>query len=76
MPTPDAPILFLNPPTDSQFVQRVSDAMERLSTSAELQRALRAYYPGAVVRSRDLDGDPAAWYVYRDGRWIPPPQEG
>jgi hypothetical protein len=39
-------------------------------TTDELQAALRHSYPRAVVRDRDLTGDPLVWYVYREGHWV------
>lgn len=37
-----------------------------------MQRRLRAAYPAAVVRPRELSSEAAViWYVYRDGRWTP-----
>ena len=46
---------------------------ERLrAEAADLQRRLRAWYPNAVVRPRDLANEQSnVWYVYRDGHWIP-----
>ena len=65
------PILILNPRQDPAFVQRVrrieADGLER---PEDLVEALRAEYPGIVVRPRELSSEPAVvWYVYRDGRW-------
>lgn len=63
--------LVMNPVSDAGFVQRVRELREGHTTPASFQIALRAYYPDAVVRSRDLDGEAPTWYVYRDGRWTP-----
>jgi PAS domain-containing protein len=41
------------------------------STPAELEARLRRLFPRAVVRPRDIVGEPDAWYVYRDGTWRP-----
>lgn len=41
---------------------------------AELEQALRASHPQAVVHRRELDAERTpVWYVYRDGHWISPP---
>src|SRR5207245_4298340 len=37
----------------------------------ELEERLRRFFPRAVVRRRDISGEPPAWYVYRDGGWRP-----
>ena len=37
----------------------------------ELEARLRRLFPRAVVRRRDISGEPTAWYVYRDGGWRP-----
>ena len=63
---------YVNPRNDVDFAMLV----DRLAASAEgpeeLEQALRATYPNAVVRVRGLDGDRIAiWYVYRDGSWSP-----
>ena len=39
----------------------------------ELEERLRRFFPRAVVRRRDISGEPTAWYVYRDGGWRPAP---
>ena len=38
---------------------------------AALEARLRLLFPRAVVRRRDISGEPSAWYVYRDGAWRP-----
>ncbi|MFL5777478.1 MAG: hypothetical protein ACJ761_00915 [Chloroflexota bacterium] len=44
-------------------------------TPSDLQAALRALYPNGVVHQRErlakLTDDEEAWYVYRDGRYVP-----
>lgn len=65
------PVLVVNPATDGPFEARARELAEGSRTPAELQEALRAHYPEAVVRSRDLAGEDETWYVYRDGRWVP-----
>jgi hypothetical protein len=72
---PFRPILVVNPATDRAFRDFAEDAVQRLERSApaELQRKLRARYPDAVARARDLHGESAVvWYVYRDGHWVMP----
>ena len=65
------PILISNPVSDGAFVERVGDIAAVSGTAYALQVALRAYYPDAVVRDRDLAGEATTWYVYRDGHWKP-----
>jgi hypothetical protein len=67
------PALHLNPSDDEAFATDVARLIALgLRDAAEFQRRLRAWYPGALVRPRDLAHEPfALWYVYRDGRWVP-----
>jgi hypothetical protein len=66
-------IRFLNPFDDATFVQTVESLMGAgVSDPADLQEKLRHSYPSAVVRERAVSGELLpAWYVYRDGRWVP-----
>jgi hypothetical protein len=64
-------ILIINPTTDAEFRECAISLERASSTPADLQSALRAYYPSAVVRPRGLSGEREAWYVYRDGHWVP-----
>lgn len=67
-PTPE---IITIPTSDVAFAQ----AMERLLQSTDpatpqaLELRLRRLFPRAVVRAREISGEPPAWYVYRDGRW-------
>lgn len=67
------PVVILNPRSDVRFVSLVSELMANpLGDPSELQAGLRAEYPDAVVRRRELSSEPTeVWYVYRDGRWTP-----
>jgi hypothetical protein len=65
------PQLFLNPTWDETFVDRALGLALDGTKPDTLQAALRAYYPHAVVRPRELAGEYESWYVYRDGHWIP-----
>ncbi len=67
------PILILNPRSDVRFVQLVSELMGGVVGEPEgLQAGLRADFPEAVVRRRELSSESTdVWYVYRDGRWTP-----
>ena len=69
-----SPALHLNPSDDDAFVAVVDRLLAGgLRDAGEFQRRLRDSYPGALVRPRDLAFEPfVVWYVYRDGRWIPP----
>jgi hypothetical protein len=71
-------IRFLNPGTDQAFVQTVGTVLTtHIASAAELEARLREHYPAAVVHERDLAGeDGPAWYVYRDGHWVPDEGEG
>ena len=64
-------ILIVNPTSDPVFVRRVHELHRVFRTPAELQARLRDEHPAAVVRPRGLSGEAEAWYVYRDGRWVP-----
>jgi len=67
-----APWLVLNPSTDDDFVDRARSLAAEATTAEALEQALRAYYPRAVVRRRDLSAEHESWYVYREGHWVPP----
>jgi hypothetical protein len=72
-----APILVINPRTDADFVAHAQDALRDAASAEDLEHALRTRYPHAVVRPRELDGERTqVWYVYREGRWMPPTQGG
>jgi hypothetical protein len=72
LPTEPRPALVLNPSGDrafSELAHRLLD--EGVRAPDELEHRLREQHPFAVVRPRELQGEPAeTWYVYRDGRWI------
>jgi hypothetical protein len=72
------PALHLNPGDDEVFAAVVGHLLARgLRDATEFQSRLRDTYPGALVRPRDLAHEPfVLWYVYRDGRWIPPDVDG
>ena len=74
MPLELPPALHLNPSDDEAFAAAVDDLLAGgLRDAGEFQQRLRISYPGALVRPRDLAFEPfSVWYVYRDGRWIPP----
>jgi PAS domain-containing protein len=69
----DAAHVIKIPSTDEAFRRYV----DRLRTVASLrspealEARLRRVFPRAVVRRREISGEPAAWYVYRDGGWRP-----
>jgi hypothetical protein len=64
------PTLVTNPTDDDAFAAAAADALVQARTTDELQTALRRDYPRAIVRDRDLAGDPFVWYVYREGHWV------
>ena len=67
------PLLIVNPRSDVRFVERVNELTAGAGTDpAALQASLRADYPNAIVRRRELSSESTEmWYVYRDGRWSP-----
>jgi hypothetical protein len=67
-----APALHLNPGDDEAFAAEVDRLITTgLRDAGEFQERLRAWYPAATVRPRDLASEPyTVWYVYRDGRWV------
>ena len=67
------PVLVLNPPDDRDFTSLARQLVsEGVRSPDELEQRLHERHPSAVVRPRELAGEPAeTWYVYRDGRWIP-----
>ena len=73
-PIGSAPALHLNPSDDEAFASDVARVLAtRPRNAADFQARLRARYPEALVRPRDLAHEPfVLWYVYRDGRWVPP----
>jgi hypothetical protein len=69
-----ASALHLNPGDDEAFAADVDRLIATgLRDVKEFQERLRAFYPEATVRPRDLASEPfVVWYVYRDGRWVHP----
>ena len=67
------PLLIVNPRSDVRFVQLVAElTAEATIDLSDLQSRLRATYPEAIVRRRELSSESTEmWYVYRDGRWSP-----
>jgi PAS domain-containing protein len=71
LPPSDALRIITIPTTDTAFRRHVDRLRARTSLDSpeELEARLRRLFPRAVVRQRDLSGEPPAWYVYRDGSW-------
>ena len=71
---PSRPTIVANPPGDARFRALIDAFVLSAGMRAEdLEAALRAHYPAAVVRPRALAGERfEVWYVYRDGHWIGP----
>jgi PAS domain-containing protein len=61
------------PSADRAFAEHVERLRSGLpaATPATFEARLRRLYPRVVVRERALAGEPPAWYVYRDGAWMP-----
>lgn len=68
------PTIVANPPGDARFRALINAFLMTGGGRAEdLEAALRAEHPAAVVRPRALAGERfEVWYVYRDGHWIRP----
>lgn len=66
--------LVLNPRTDREFVAYAESLFaDKVMTAEGFESRLRARYPSAVVRPRELASEPyTLWYCYRDGKWTPP----
>ena len=66
------PLIVANPPGDAAFRALIDGVLSAgVGSPHELEAALRATYPQAVVRPRELAGESfEVWYVYRDGHWI------
>jgi hypothetical protein len=67
------PALVINPADDVDFREAVQTALadgEGEYTPVDLEAVLKAHYPAVLVRPRNLEGEPIAWYVYRDGHWV------
>ena len=66
------PFIVLNPRDDPRFARVARRLLDSgVATVDAMQRRLRESYPGSVVRERGLSHEPAVWYVYRDGHWVP-----
>ncbi len=65
------PRVLTIPSSDLGFRRHVDrlQAAGLLITPEALEARLRRMFPRAVVRRRDISGEPVAWYVYRDGGW-------
>ena len=70
MPAADFRLITI-PTSDGAFREHVTRlrAAAGASSPEHLERRLRALFPRAVVRARELSNEPPAWYVYRDGGW-------
>jgi len=66
------PLIVANPAEDRPFRALIdSGLMSGIGRPEELETILRARYPLAVVRPRELAGERTpVWYVYREGHWI------
>jgi PAS domain-containing protein len=67
------PRLITIPSTDTAFRTHVDRlrANEHPASAGDLEARLRRLFPRVVVVERSLSGEMPAWYVYRDGRWVP-----
>jgi hypothetical protein len=67
------PTIVRNPPRDRDFGAAIEALLDKgVRDPAVAQAELRASYPRAVVRPRELDAESTpVWYVYREGRWMP-----
>jgi hypothetical protein len=61
----------INPRRDADFVATVEAEGPTAESPAAFELSLRARYPRAVVRPRQLEGERSeVWYVYREGTWV------
>src|SRR5690348_1867984 len=65
------PRVITIPSTDLAFRKHVAGIHAKAPDPEALERRLRRIFPLVVVRERLVSEEPA-WYVYRDGRWLPP----
>jgi len=67
------PRLICLPSSASGFSDAVQTVMAQnpwVDGPADLEEALRPYFPAVRIRARGLDGEPIpTWYVYRDGHY-------
>lgn len=64
-------VLIITIPTNDLAFAKIVHRVFRSAASSNagtLERRLRRTFPRAIVRIREISGDPA-WYVYRDGGW-------
>jgi hypothetical protein len=66
------PLIVANPAGDREFRALIdSSLLKGAGRPEDLEALLRTRYPQAIVRRRELAGEPTVvWYVYRDGHWI------
>jgi hypothetical protein len=65
------PSLVTNPAGDRAFRAAAQAALETTQSIGDFEKVLRAAYPRAVVRARELSGERSVvWYVYREGHWV------
>lgn len=66
------PVLVINPRDDTAFVAAAESQLDACNHSiARFQDGLRASFPDAFVRARDLSGESTVvWYLFRDGHWV------
>ena len=71
-PSSKPPVVVANPTHDHTFVALAERLVaDGISSPAALEAELRKDYPAAVVRQRQLAGEPVrTWYAYRDGHWV------
>jgi len=67
-------VIIVNPASDSELAEIARGLVAEGDWTPEtLQANLRLTYPKVVVHRRELSGEQVdIYYVYRDGRWIPP----
>jgi hypothetical protein len=68
----EKPTIVRNPSGDAEFARAIEDVVASGAVDAQdAQQRLRAMYPSAVVRRRELEDERAeVWYAYRDGHWV------
>ena len=66
------PTITTIPSSDEAFRKLVLRTISSVHEPDRLEERLQRLFPRVVVRERGISGEPAAWYVYRDGTWRPP----
>jgi hypothetical protein len=68
--------LMTNPSTDTGFRAAAESALaDGADSAADLQESLRDAYPRAAVADGIMERGMERWYAYREGHWVPSPED-